>query len=98
MSQAEWWKLVPGSEAACFSASTTRFDGLAGLDYVVVGPVNPTASHPGAPALGWQRFEELVRDRPMPAYAIGGLTRADLATARRHGAHGVALLRAAFSG
>jgi thiamine monophosphate synthase len=32
----------------------------------------------------------------MPIYAIGGLMRADLAEARRRGAHGVALLGAAF--
>jgi 8-oxo-dGTP diphosphatase len=67
-----------------------------GLDYVVVGPVKPTASHPGALPMGWARFAELVRDRPMPAYAIGGLSRADGDEARRHGAHGVALLRNAF--
>ena len=69
-----------------------------GVDYAVVGPVKPTASHPGATPLGWQRFAELARHRPMPVFAIGGLTRADLAGARRHGAHGVALRGAAFSG
>ena len=68
------------------------------LDYVVVGPVNNTASHPEARPLGWERFEELARDRPMPVYAIGGLTRKDIPEARRHGAHGVALLGAAFEG
>ena len=67
------------------------------VDYVVLGPVKETASHPGAPVLGWQRFAQLARERPMPIYAIGGLTRADLAEARRHGAHGVALLSAAFA-
>jgi 8-oxo-dGTP diphosphatase len=67
-----------------------------GLDYAVLGPVKPTASHPGARPLGWPRFAELARDRAMPVYAIGGLTRADLAEARRNGAHGVALLTAAF--
>jgi 8-oxo-dGTP diphosphatase len=68
-----------------------------GVDYAVVGPVKRTASHPDAKPLGWQRFAELARERPMPVYAIGGLTRADLAEARRHGAHGVALRGAAFS-
>ncbi len=68
------------------------------LDYVVVGPVKPTASHPDAAPIGWERFEELAHGQPMPVYAIGGLTRADLAQARRHGAHGVALMSAAFSG
>jgi 8-oxo-dGTP diphosphatase len=66
------------------------------LDYVVVGPVKETASHPGAPALGWERFAALVAGLPMPAYAIGGLTRADLREAWQRGAHGVALRGAAF--
>jgi 8-oxo-dGTP diphosphatase len=68
-----------------------------GVDYAVVGPVKATASHPGVTPLGWERFAELARDRPMPVFAIGGLKRADLAEARRHGAHGVALLSAAFT-
>ena len=67
-----------------------------GLDYAVLGPVKPTASHPGVATLGWEGFARLALDRPMPVYAIGGLARADLAEARRHGAHGVALLSQAF--
>jgi 8-oxo-dGTP diphosphatase len=66
------------------------------VDYAVVGPVKPTPSHPEAAGIGWERFAQLARDQPMPVYAIGGLTRADLPEARRHGAHGVALLSAAF--
>lgn len=68
-----------------------------GADYVVVGPVKATASHPNAAPLGWPRFADLARNRPMPMFAIGGLTRADLAEARRHGAHGIALRGAAFA-
>ena len=83
--------------ASCHDESELAHAGKLGLDYVVVGPVKATASHPGAAPLGWARFAELVRDRTMPAYAIGGLTRADLAAARRHGAHGVALKSAAFA-
>ena len=67
-----------------------------GVDYAVVGPVKATASHAGATPLGWDRFEALIRERSMPCYAIGGLTRADLAEAKRRGAHGVALRGAAF--
>jgi len=33
----------------------------------------------------------------MPVYAIGGLVHGDLAEARRHGAHGIALRSAAFA-
>ena len=82
--------------ASCHDEAELQRAGALGLDYVVVGPVRPTASHPTGVPLGWDRFEELVRDRPMPVYAIGGLTRLDLDEARRRGAHGVALLGAAF--
>jgi 8-oxo-dGTP diphosphatase len=83
--------------ASCHDAGEIAHAAQLGLDYVVVGPVKPTPSHPGAATLGWDGFAALVRDCPLPAYAIGGLTRADLAEARRHGAHGVALRSAAFS-
>lgn len=83
--------------ASCHDAREIEQAAALGLDYVVVGPVKPTASHSGADPLGWERFAALVRDRPMPAYAIGGLTRADLGDAKARGAHGVALLGAAFS-
>ena len=82
--------------ASCHDARELERAAELGLDYVVVGPVKPTASHPDVRPMGWDALEKLVADRPMPAYAIGGLKRPDLAEARRRGAHGVALLSAAF--
>ncbi len=82
--------------ASCHDVREVAHAAAMGVDYVVVGPVRETASHPGATPLGWERFALLARDQPMPSYAIGGLTRADLATAKEHAAHGVALLGAAF--
>ena len=82
--------------ASCHDEAQLERAAELGLDYAVVGAVKATSSHPDATPLGWDRFEALVRDRPMPVYAIGGLTRADLPEARRRGAHGVALLSAAF--
>jgi 8-oxo-dGTP diphosphatase len=82
--------------ASCHDEREIAHAAQLGVDYVVVGPVKATASHPGAAPLGWERLQALIRDQPMPAYAIGGLTRGDLAHARSSGAHGVALLGAAF--
>jgi 8-oxo-dGTP diphosphatase len=82
--------------ASCHDERELDHAAKIGVDYAVVGPVKATASHPGAAPLGWKRFAALALDRPMPIYAIGGLTRGDFAEARRHGAHGVALLSAAF--
>ncbi|MCH8499727.1 MAG: Nudix family hydrolase [Marinobacter sp.] len=64
-----------------------------GADYVTLGPVAPTASHPGAAPMGWQAFRALAVTAPVPVYALGGLGPADIATARRQGAQGVAGIR-----
>lgn len=82
--------------ASCHDARELEHAARLGVDYVVVGTLKKTASHAHSTALGWERFEELVLGLPMPVYAIGGLRRADLAEARRRGAHGVAVLSAAF--
>jgi 8-oxo-dGTP diphosphatase len=82
--------------ASCHDARELDHAARIGVDYALVGPVKPTASHPGATPLGWERFAGLALDRPMPVYAIGGLVRSDFAEARRHGAHGVAMLAGAF--
>jgi 8-oxo-dGTP diphosphatase len=67
-----------------------------GVDFVVLGPVLPTLSHPGGETLGWRRFAELIRDYPLPVYALGGMGPAHLETAWEHGAHGIACMRAAW--
>ena len=65
----------------------------AGATYAFLGPARETASHPGQPGMGWARFEALVRELPLPVYAIGGLGPADLETAWTHGAQGIAAIR-----
>ena len=67
-----------------------------GADYALLSPVRKTISHPQAPPLGWSRFAAAAREARIPVYALGGMTRRDLETAQANGAHGVALLRAAW--
>ena len=43
-------------------------------------------------------LEELIRDYPLPVYAIGGMRAEDLEQAWRCGAHGLAMLRGAWAG
>jgi 8-oxo-dGTP diphosphatase len=62
-------------------------------DYLCLGPVQESASHPGMAPLGWQAFADLAALSTVPVYAIGGLGLQDLKTAQRHGAHGVAAIR-----
>lgn len=59
-------------------------------DFVTLGPVAPTPSHPGAPTLGWQRFQELVMTANVPVFALGGMTEGDLEQAKARGAQGIA--------
>ena len=64
-----------------------------GADYVTLGPVQPTESHPGAPTLGWQVFSELVSQATVPVFALGGLSPGDLQGARERGGQGIAGIR-----
>ncbi len=82
---------APWVGASCHDAGELARAAALGADLALLSPVLPTASHPGAPTLGWPVFEALARGCPLPVYALGGLNEADLAAARRHHAHGVAL-------
>jgi 8-oxo-dGTP diphosphatase len=62
-------------------------------DFVVLGHVRATDSHPGAEALGWDRFRALATTAGRPVFAIGGQSLDTQETARRSGAHGIAALR-----
>lgn len=62
-----------------------------GADYLFLGPIWPTASHPGTPGLGPQVLKEM---RKGPVFAIGGVTPDNVGAAREAGAYGVAAVRA----
>jgi len=83
--------------ASCHNAAELERAMQLEMDFVVLGPVQPTASHAGAPTLGWQGFAGLARGASIPIYAIGGVKRADLETAWRAGAHGLAMINGAWS-
>jgi 8-oxo-dGTP diphosphatase len=83
--------------ASCHDAAELARAAELELDFVALGPVLPTTSHQGAAHLGWERFQHLIADYPLPVFALGGLTPADLETARRCGAHGIALRSGAWS-
>lgn len=62
------------------------------LDFAVLGPVMPTASHEGTATLGWERFAAIARGASIPVYAIGGMRPENLEEAWRAGAHGLAMI------
>lgn len=67
-----------------------------GLDFIVIGAVRETPTHPGAAGLGWDGFRELAAGAQVPVYAIGGLWPADLETAWSCGAQGIAMIRGSW--
>lgn len=78
--------------ASCHSREEIEHAANLGLDAVVAGPVLPTASHPGQ-SLGWDGFAALMRDPPLPVFALGGLSPADVSRTRTLGAQGAAFQR-----
>ena len=84
--------------ASCHDAAELARARELGIDFVVLGPVYATPGHPDAQLMGWPQFAELVRDYPLPVYALGGMRVGDLDQAWSRGAHGVGMVRGAWSG
>jgi 8-oxo-dGTP diphosphatase len=67
-----------------------------GVDFAVLGPVHATQSHVDSVPLGWPAFHRLVSGTSAPVYALGGLGVEHLGVALAQGAHGVAMVSAAW--
>ncbi len=80
--------------ASVHDAGEAARTGAAGASYVFASPVWPTATHPGAPALGLGGLGEIVARAPVPVLALGGVNAARVPDALAAGAHGVAVLSA----
>ena len=66
-----------------------------GWDYVVAGPVHPTATKPGRPATGLDLLRQLAALRPpMPWFAIGGIDEATVGDVVNAGARRAVVVRA----
>ncbi|WP_439817337.1 thiamine phosphate synthase [Zavarzinia sp. CC-PAN008] len=84
------WRSGTLLTAAAHSAAALARARVRGVDAVLLSPVFPTASHPGAPALGLHRFRALVRSAGLPVIALGGVEAATARAALRAGAAGLA--------
>ncbi|MEQ9546058.1 MAG: Nudix family hydrolase [Marinobacter sp.] len=83
---------------SCHSAAEVAHAEVIGADYVTLGPISPTSSHPGAPVMGWESFRRQVAAAGVPVYALGGLTSEDGEIARGLGAQGAAGISFWWSG
>jgi len=93
-----WWIGKSVHDLAEAEAARTE-----GADYLVVGPVYATASHPGRRPLGVKRLRAIIAamgkgggsgGTALPVIAIGGITVERIRELRESGAYGVAAIRA----
>jgi thiamine-phosphate pyrophosphorylase len=85
-----WW--IGKSVHNLAEADAARTEGA---DYLVVGPVFATASHPGRAPLGLERLQAIASAVDgLPVIAIGGITADRVREVRNSGAYGVAAIRA----
>lgn len=59
--------------ASCHSLEEIRHAERVDADYITLGPVLPTASHPGAVTLGMEGFARLCGSSGLPVFALGGM-------------------------
>ncbi len=79
--------------ASCHTLEDLRRAEAIGCDFAVLGPIAATPTHPEGAPLGWTGFAALREEVALPIYAIGGMRVEDIATARTHGAQGIAAIR-----
>lgn len=82
--------------ASCHDAMELNQAARLGLDFVVLGPIKETASHPGVLGIGWDCLAKMLENYPLPVFALGGLNQEDLQKACQAGAQGIAAIRAAW--
>jgi 8-oxo-dGTP diphosphatase len=87
---------LPWVGASCHNEAERVLAEHMGVDFVVLGSVLPTRTHPDIEPLGWERFDAMSRGARLPVFALGGISRSDLQTAWRQGAHGIAMQRGAW--
>ena len=75
---------------SCHNAEEIRHAVKLNADFITLGPVKPTDSHPGAPELGFGAFQALVSESALVVYGLGGLTINDERDLVASGAQGIA--------
>ena len=79
--------------ASCHNTEELALAAALGCDFATLSPVQPTASHPGAPALGLDLATELTAAAQLPVFWLGGMQISDIKTVRTGGGQGIAAIR-----
>lgn len=87
-------RLIPGTPVGVSVHSPEEARDAAGADWLVVGTLFATPSHPGQPGAGAGILGRIAAAAPhVPLVGIGGVTPERLPLLREAGAHGFAVLR-----
>jgi 8-oxo-dGTP diphosphatase len=78
---------------SCHNIDEIKHAQAIGADFITISPVLHTATHPEAIPLGWDEFNDLVRQANIPAYALGGMMEEYYQKALDVGAQGIAGIR-----
>ncbi|MDH5710970.1 MAG: Nudix family hydrolase [Gammaproteobacteria bacterium] len=90
----------PDCDALCVSCHTKEDLIEAqhlGADFMVLSPVQATATHPDVIPLGWDKFSEMIAEINVPVYALGGVSPGDLEKAWLAGAQGISAIGALWN-
>lgn len=80
--------------ASCHNTSELQKAMSLKTDFVLLSPVQKTASHPEMAALGWHQFSTMIEAVNIPVFALGGVSPGDIKTAHQFGAQGIAAISA----
>jgi thiamine-phosphate pyrophosphorylase len=78
------------------SIAEVNWAGSAGGDYLLLGTIYASATHPGEEPAGPEFLREAARNSTLPLIAIGGMSPSRVAEVRAAGAYGVAVLGAVW--
>jgi 8-oxo-dGTP diphosphatase len=80
--------------ASCHTQAELRHAEKIGVDFAVLAPILKTQTHPEKNPLGWGVCSKWIEECNMPVYALGGVKKDDLQTAKFAGGQGIAGIRA----
>jgi 8-oxo-dGTP diphosphatase len=78
--------------ASCHNIKEINQANRLGADFIVLGSVRATTSHPNNTTIGWDKFTQLAELALMPVFALGGMSIDDADHSRECGGQGVAAI------
>jgi thiamine-phosphate pyrophosphorylase len=94
---AEARRIAGGMPLGASVHSVAEAEAARGADWLLVGTVFPSATHPDGATIGLEGVRTIAAAGIAPTVAIGGITAANVASLRATGVHGVAVISAILS-